>query len=123
MIVMEPSPGDRNDRFARVDDLALFPHLVSVADLAVGGDRGKAMRVRRPLLQSGAPAMADQELERLKRGRCGGEREGCSDHEGLPKTAGQNSVAPSTQMWIGFPVAAIAASFSASLCVGWAWQV
>ena len=27
------------------------------------------------------------------------------------------------QMWIGFPVTAIAASFSASLCVGWAWQV
>jgi hypothetical protein len=27
------------------------------------------------------------------------------------------------QMWIGFPVTAIAASFSASLWVGWAWQV
>ncbi len=27
------------------------------------------------------------------------------------------------QIWIGFPVTAIAASFSASLCVGWALQV
>ena len=27
------------------------------------------------------------------------------------------------QMWIGLPVTAIAASFSASECVGWAWQV
>ena len=26
-------------------------------------------------------------------------------------------------MWIGLPRTAIAASFSASLCVGWAWQV
>ncbi len=27
------------------------------------------------------------------------------------------------QIWIGFPVTAIAASFSASAWVGWAWQV
>ena len=27
------------------------------------------------------------------------------------------------QMWIGLPCTAIAASFTASLCVGWAWQV
>src|SRR3954452_19684944 len=107
---MEFSLGDRNDGFARVDDLPLLPHLVPIADLAAGSDGREAMRVRRTLLQSGAPAMADQELERLKRRRCGDERESCRDHQGLPKTAGQNRVAPSTQMWIGFPVTAIAAS-------------
>ncbi len=30
---------------------------------------------------------------------------------------------PSAQMWIGLPCTAIAASFSASAWVGWAWQV
>ena len=30
---------------------------------------------------------------------------------------------PVAQMWIGFPVTAIAASLSASAWVGWAWQV
>jgi hypothetical protein len=45
-----------------------------------------------------------------------------------PRNDGWIATAPAeprndSYMWIGFPVTAIAASLSASLCVGWAWQV
>ena len=35
----------------------------------------------------------------------------------------RRKILPIAQMWIGFPVTAIAASLSASEWVGWAWQV
>jgi hypothetical protein len=45
----------------------------------------------------------------------------------VPASAGMTSFSfpysRVAQMWIGFPVTAIAASFTASEWVGWAWQV
>ncbi|TMJ18310.1 MAG: hypothetical protein E6G92_00160 [Alphaproteobacteria bacterium] len=54
--------------------------------------------------ESGGPASSEEQRDSRFRGNDG-------------------AVATPRQIWIGLPVTAIAASLTASLWVGWAWQV
>lgn len=66
----------------------------------------------------------DQPCGRFKSGKIDQPADRRDRHrQGEPPTILSDHPTPTPYIWIGLPVTAIAASFSASAWVGWAWQV